>query len=154
VGVAALSGLGQQLVAQLALLLAAVFYAGAAIFGRNFQGLDPMLPATGSLLCGAIVLIPLSLVVVRPWTLAPSARSVAALACLAVFSTALALTIYFRLLQTIGSVSTTSQAYLRVPIGVGIGVVFLGETLAPTTWVGLGCVVVGVAAMTIPTPKK
>jgi drug/metabolite transporter (DMT)-like permease len=149
VGVQALSGLGQQLLAQLTLVFAAVCYAGAAIFGRNFQGLDPMLPATGSLLCGALMLVPLSLVIDQPWTLAPSARSVAALVCLAVFSTALALTIYFRLLQTLGSVNTTSQAYLRVPIGVGIGVVFLGETLASTTWVGLGCVVVGVAVMTL-----
>ena len=89
VGVQALSGVGQQLVAQLAIVFATVCYAGAAIFGQNFQGLDPMLPATGSLLCGAVVLIPLSLVVDQPWTLAPSARSVAALVCLAVLSTAL-----------------------------------------------------------------
>ena len=154
VGMQALSGVGQQLTAQLAIVFATVCYAGAAIFGRNFQGLDPMLPATGSLLCGAIVLIPLSLMVDHRWTLSPSIRSIVALVCLAVFSTALAFTIYFRLIQTLGSVSTTSQAYLRVPIGVAIGVVFLGESLAPTTWVGLGCVVVGVAAMTIPVRQR
>jgi drug/metabolite transporter (DMT)-like permease len=39
---------------------------------------------------------------------------------------------------------------LRVPIGVALGVVFLGESLSPTVWIGLGCVVIGVAAMTIP----
>jgi drug/metabolite transporter (DMT)-like permease len=38
---------------------------------------------------------------------------------------------------------------LRVPIGVALGVVFLGETLPSTAWLGLGCVVFGVAAMTI-----
>ena len=43
------------------------------------------------------------------------------------FSTALAFVIYFRLIQTLGSVGTTAQAYLRVPIGVAVGVVFLGE---------------------------
>ena len=149
VGVQALSGIGQQLAAELAIVAATICYAGAAIFGRNFQGLDPMLPATGSLLCGAIVLIPISVVVDRPWTIAPSSRSILALICLAVFSTALAFTIYFRLIRTLGSVGTTSQAYLRVPIGVAIGVVFLGETLAPTTWIGLVFVVAGVAAMTI-----
>jgi len=61
--------------------------------------------------------------------------------------------IYFRLIQTLGSVGTTAQAYLRVPIGVAIGVAFLGERLSPTAWVGLACVVAGVAAMTIP-PRK
>jgi drug/metabolite transporter (DMT)-like permease len=29
-------------------------------------------------------------------------------------------------------------------------VMWLGETLTPTAWIGLGCVVIGVAAMTIP----
>jgi hypothetical protein len=29
----------------------------------------------------------------------------------------------------------------------------LGETLSSTAWVGLGCVVIGVAAMTIPARK-
>ena len=150
VGVQALSGIGQQTVAQLAIVAATVCYAGAAIFGRRFKGLDPMLPATGSLVCGAIVLIPIGLVVDQPWALAPSSRSVAALICLSVFSTALAFTIYFRLIQTLGPVGTTSQAYLRVPIGVAIGVAFLGESLAPTTIVGLVCVIAGVAAMTLP----
>ena len=150
VGVGALSGFAHQLIAELAIVAATVCYAGAAIFGRNFERIDPLLPAAGSLICGALVLVPLSLVVDQPWTLAPSARSIAALVCLAVFSTALAFTIYFRLIRTLGPVGTTSQAYLRVPIGVAIGVVFLGETLAPTTWIGFVCVIAGVAAMTLP----
>ena len=153
VGVEALHGLGDQLVAQIVAVLAAICYAGAAIFGRGFKGLDPMAPAAGSLLCGAAILIPLSLVVDRPWTLAPSAGSMLALLVLAVFSTALAFVIYFRLVQTLGSVGTTAQAYLRVPIGVAVGVVYLGESLTATAWSGLACVVLGVAAMTIPARK-
>jgi drug/metabolite transporter (DMT)-like permease len=150
VGMQALAGLGEQLVAQIVLLLAAVCYAGAAIFGRAFKNLDPMAPAAGSLLCGAAILIPLSLVVDRPWTLAPSMNSLLALLGLAVFSTAFAFVIYFRLIQTLGSIGATAQAYLRVPIGVAASVVFLGEQLSSTAWIGLACVVVGVAAMTIP----
>jgi drug/metabolite transporter (DMT)-like permease len=150
VGVQALGGLGEQFAAQIAVVVATICYAGAAIFSRGFKGLDPMAPAAGSLLCGAAILVPLSLVVDRPWTLAPSPSSMLALLGLAVFSTALAFVIYFRLIQTLGSVGTTAQAYLRVPIGVALGVLFLGESLTPTAWIGLGCVVIGVAAMTIP----
>jgi drug/metabolite transporter (DMT)-like permease len=153
VGVQALSGLGEQLAAQIATVLATICYAGAAIFGRGFKGLDPMAPAAGSMICGAAILIPIGLVVDRPWTLAPSMSSMLALLGLSVFSTALAFVIYFRLIQTLGSVGTTAQAYLRVPIGVALGVVFLGESPSPTAWVGLGCVVIGVAAMTIPARK-
>ena len=153
VGVQAFGGLGEQLAAQIATVVATICYAGGAIFSRGFKGLDPMAPAAGSLLCGAAVLVPVSLVVDRPWTLAPSMSSVLALLALAVFSTAMAFVLYFRLIQTLGSVGTTSQAYLRVPIGVALGVIFLGETLSPTVWIGLGCVVFGVAAMTIPARK-
>ena len=153
VGVQALSGLGEQLVAEIAVVVAAICYAGAAIFSRGFKGLDPMAPAAGSLLSGAAVLIPVSLVVDRPWTLAPSMSSILALIGLAVFSTAFAFVIYFRLIQTLGSVSTTAQSYLRVPIGVALGVLFLGESLTETAWVGLACVFIGVAAMTIPARK-
>lgn len=150
VGVQALGGLGHALWAQLAIVAATVCYAGAAIFGRSFKGLDPIMPAAGSMLCGAVVLIPLSLMTERPWTLHPSQESILALLGLSVFSTALAFVIYFRLVQTLGSVGTTAQAYLRVPIGVTIGVVFLGEGLTTTAWIGLICVIAGVAAMTIP----
>jgi drug/metabolite transporter (DMT)-like permease len=153
VGVQALSGFGAELTAQIVMVLAAVCYAGAAILGRGFRDLDPMVPAAGSLLCGAAMLIPVSLALERPWTLQPSTSSMLALLGLAVFSTALAFVIYFRLIRTLGSVGTTAQAYLRVPIGVAVGVVFLGEQLSSTAWIGLACVVIGVAAMTIPARK-
>ena len=153
VGVQALSGLGEQLTAQIVIVLAAICYAGAAIFSRGFKNLDPIAPAAGSLISGAAILIPMSLVIDRPWTITPSTGSLLALLGLAVFSTAFAFVIYFRLIQTVGSVGTTAQAYLRVPIGVALGVVFLGESLTSTAWVGLACVVVGVAAMTIPARK-
>ena len=150
VGTEALGGPGHQLWAQLAVIAATVSYAGAAIFGRNFRGLDPMVPAAGSMICGAAILIPLSLFFDRPWTLTPSTASILALFGLSVFSTALAFSIFFRLIHTLGSVGTTSQAYLRVPIGVGIGAVLLGESLEPAAWLGMAFVVAGVAAMTIP----
>jgi drug/metabolite transporter (DMT)-like permease len=153
VGVQALDGVGEELLAQLAIIAATVCYAGAAIFGRGFKGLDPIMPAAGSMVCGAAILVPISLVVDKPWTLAPSTASIAAVLGLSVVSTALAFVIYFRLIHTLGSVGTTAQAYLRVPIGVAIGVLFLGETLSATAWAGLARVILGVAAMTIPERK-
>ena len=111
VGVEALAGLGVQLTAEIATVTATICYAGGAIFSRSFRDLDPMAPAAGSLLCGAAILVPASLVIDRPWTLAPSTGSLLALVGLAVFSTALAFVIYFRLITTLGSVGTTAQAY-------------------------------------------
>jgi drug/metabolite transporter (DMT)-like permease len=150
VGTSAFDGLGTQVIPQLAIVAATVCYAGAAIYGRSFKGLSPAVPAAGSLIAGALVLVPVSMAVDRPWTVHPSMHSLFALVALALFSTALALVIYFRLVQTLGSVGTTAQAYLRVPIGVLMGMGFLGESLSRSAWLGLACVVAGVVAMTVP----
>ncbi|MBZ6074740.1 DMT family transporter [Microvirga puerhi] len=150
VGMQAFQQVGQELLGQLAVVLATICYAGAAIFGRNFKGLDPMAPAAGSLISGALILIPVSLIVDQPWTLSPSIRSVGALIGLAVFSTAFAFVLYFRLIQTLGSVGATAQAYLRAPIGVAIGAYFLGERLDASAWIGLVCILIGVSLMTLP----
>ncbi|KFC65241.1 DMT superfamily permease [Bosea sp. LC85] len=153
VGMQALGGFGSELVAQLAIVLATVCYACAALFGRNFTGFDPLIPAAGSLICGAALLTPVALVVDRPWTLNPSQDSLIALLALAAVSTALAFAIYFRLIRTLGPVGTTAVSYLRVPVGVAIGIVFLGERLSPTAWAGLTLVILGVIAMTLPERK-
>jgi len=150
VGVEALSGIGKALIADLALIAATLCFAGAAIFGRGFGSLDPMVPAAGSMLCGSMVLVPISLVAERPWTIVPSTTSVMALIALSVLSTAFAFVLYFRLVRTLGSVGVTAQAYLRVPVGVAIGIAFLGENLGPSALIGLAGVIAGVAAMIVP----
>jgi len=150
VGHQALTHVGQEFFAQIAVVLATICYAGAAIFGKTFKTLDPMAPAAGSLLTGAAILIPVSLAVDHPWTLAPSGASVLALIGLAVFSTSMAFVIYFRLIRTLGSLGTTAQGYLRAPIGVAIGAYVLGERLDLSALLGLACILIGVALMTIP----
>ncbi|MCB8819751.1 DMT family transporter [Microvirga rosea] len=154
VGTQAINHVGQELFGQLAVVLATVCYAGAAIFGRNFKNLDPMVPAAGSLVSGAAILIPVSLLVDQPWTLSPSGTSIGALIGLSVFSTSLAFVLYFRLIHTLGSVGTTAQGYLRAPIGVAIGAYVLGERLDPSAWIGLLCILAGVALMTLPGRKS
>jgi drug/metabolite transporter (DMT)-like permease len=77
-------------------------------------------------------------------------RSLLATAGLTVFSTVAAFIVYFRLLATVGSIGTTAQAYLRILVGVGLGVVLLGEKLPASLVTGIVLVVAGVVAMTMP----
>ncbi len=153
VGTSVLSGLGDQLLPQLALVLASVCYATSAIYGRTFRHMGQFVPATGALTIGGIVLTPVALLLEQPWNMSPSIESIASLIIVALVGTAGGNLIYFRLLGTIGSLATTSQSYLRVPIGVLIGMLVLGERLSPPAMLGLACVVAGVAAMTIPKGK-
>jgi len=149
-GADALAGIGQMVYAQLAILLGAVMYAGAAIYGKNLSHLPATVTACATMMWASLVLIPASIVLDQPWSLQPSSQSLAAALALAVFCTGIALMIYFRLLHTLGSIGTASQAYLRAGIGVGLGVIFLGEQITLVLGIGLFAAVLGVAAINYP----
>ena len=153
IGIDALRGIGKHTVAEVACVLGSVAYAIAAIVGRRFGSLSPLVPAAGSTLVAAAIMIPLALAFEQPWTLQPSMRSLVAAAGLTVFSTVAALIVYFRLLATVGSIGTTAQAYLRILVGVGFGVLLLGESLPPSLIAGIVLVVGGVIAMTMPARR-
>ncbi|MGO1120002.1 DMT family transporter [Rhodovibrionaceae bacterium A322] len=153
VGVEALDGLGQQVAGQLAALAGAFLYACAAINGKKFSHISATATAAGTLLWATVVLLPLALVLDQPWTLRPSATALGATLMLSIFSTAVALLIYFRLLRSLGSLGTASQAYLRVAVGLALGMVVLGEQLSLTVWIGLLAAMIGVAALNMPHAK-
>jgi len=145
-GVALLAGLGNAHVAGtsalavLAVLGASLCYALGAIHGHRFAHLSAFVTASGSLLMGSLFMIPLSLAIDRPWTLAPTPRATLAVLSLAVFSTAGGSLLFFRLLKTLGSLATTSNAYLRALVSVLLGVTLLDEPL--TIGIGAGGVLV------------
>ena len=147
IGTDALAGLGDQTLAQLAITAASVCYAIAAIYGRRFADLHPMIPAASTLICACVVLVPVSLVAEQPWHATPSAASIYALIVLAVFSTALALILYFRILNALGSMGVASNSYLRAGVSVLLGVLFLGEHLSPAAAGGLALIVIGVVTI-------
>jgi drug/metabolite transporter (DMT)-like permease len=146
-GVDSLQGLGSETLAQLAVTGASVSYALAALYGRRFAGQPAIVTAARAMAMAALLMLPLACALDRPWELAPSAEGLAAVVLLAVFSTALAMIIFFRLLRTIGSLGTTSGSYLRAGFSVLLGVGLLGE---PVTWslaAGLALILAGVAAV-------
>jgi drug/metabolite transporter (DMT)-like permease len=154
VGLDALGGVGTKTLAELACVAGAFSYAIAGVIGVRFAKVTPLVPAAGTTLIAAVVMIPLALAVEHPWTSQPSLPSMLALAASAVFSTGLAMVIYFRLLATVGSIAMSSQAYLRIFVGVGLGIVFLGERPTTSALIGLCLVVLGVVAMTLPARRS
>jgi drug/metabolite transporter (DMT)-like permease len=155
VGVDALRGLGTHTVAELACVVGSLAYGIAAILGRRYDDVSPLFPAAGTVLIATFVMIPVA--IVFDWTgpvlPQPSMTSIVALVASGIFSTAFGFIVYFRLLGTIGAIGTSAQAYLRIGIGVAIGVIFLGETLRPEAWIGLLLVVAAVIAMVKPSPR-
>src|SRR5215212_5279167 len=70
IGPTLLSSLGTSALAQLACVTASLSYALAAVWARRFrrQGLSPMAVTTGQLSAGALIMLPMSLIVDKPWT--------------------------------------------------------------------------------------
>lgn len=154
VGVDVVNGLGRQVAGQLAALTGALLYACAAIYGKKFSDLPAAVTAAAIMIWASVWLLPLSLIIDRPWTLRPSFAAIMAAAGLALLSTGIALTIYFRLLKTLGSMGVASQAYLRAGVGVILGVVILGETMTPIIGLGLLAAILGVALINIPVRER
>ena len=150
IGPAALTGIGTDVVAQGAVLLAAISYAFAGVYGRRFRqlGVPPLLAATGQVTASTLVLAPIALVVDQPWTLAaPSLVAWSAVIGLAALSTALAYALYFRILATAGATNLLLVTFLIPLSATGLGALFLGERLDPRHLLGLTLIGAGLAAI-------
>ena len=153
IGLDALGGLGREIYAEIAILLATISFACATIFGLRLSGYDPTVIAAGSLLFGGLVLLPFAILVEHPWTLHPTAEALAATAAMGIFSSALGLMLFYMCLTRLGTLTTNAQGYLRIPIGVALSVILLGEPVPSNLALGLVLVMAGVAAMTIPADR-
>ena len=148
VGPHALAGLGVAVVAQLAVLAAALSYAFAGIYGRRFRGQNPLITATGQLVATTVVMTPIALAVDQPWNIASlEITTYGAIVGLALVSTAPAYWIYFRILASAGATNLLLVTLLMPGIAILLGVVFLRETIAVAEIAGVALIAVGLAAI-------
>ncbi|MEE8436375.1 MAG: DMT family transporter [bacterium] len=150
VGPAAVVGLGNHLWGQMAVLGATVSYALAGIFGRRFTriGVPPIQAATGQLTASVLLLAPVAALVERPWLLpVPDWPVWQAIATMALFSTALAYVVYFRILATAGATNLMLVTLLMPVIALLLGGFLLGERLEASHFAGMALIGFGLAAI-------
>jgi drug/metabolite transporter (DMT)-like permease len=150
IGPSLLSNLGTSGLAELACVAAALSYALAAVWARRFRrlGISPFGVTTGQLTAGALMMLPMSMFVDKPWTHAfPPMSAVAAITALALLCTALGYVLYFRLIDHAGATNALLVTLLVPPVAILLGGLFLGETLAPQDFGGLALIALGLAAI-------
>lgn len=150
IGPDATRGLGGHLGAQVMILGGALSYAFAGIFGRRFKamGVAPMVTATGQVVASSVILLPMVLLVDRPWTLPmPGWDAIAALIGVAAISTAFAYLLYFRLLASAGATNLLLVTFLIPVSAILLGVLFLSETLLPRHLIGMALIGLGLSAI-------
>jgi drug/metabolite transporter (DMT)-like permease len=150
VGPEAMKGLSNNLLAQLACIVSTIFYSFAAIYGRRLSQteLTPMAVATGQTMAAALMMVPIVAVMDQPWAMAaPRLDSTLAGITLAIFSTALAYTLYFRLIDRSGASNAQLVAFLMPILAVILGIAFLGESLSGGQIAGAGLIAVGLVIL-------
>jgi len=133
VGPEAMFGQPANLFGMVLILGAACSYGFSALWGRRFKETPPLVTATSQLICSTAILLPLALVIDRPWALLalPKTSAILAVIGLAFLSTALAYIVFFRIMAISGPTNTMLVTLLIPVSAIAFGTVFLGEVLLP-----------------------
>jgi drug/metabolite transporter (DMT)-like permease len=146
VGPGALSG-GGAIWGELAVITASCSYGFGGVYSRRFRDMSPLQAATGQMTGATVLLIPLSLLIDRPWTLAmPQLDVWAAWLAIALVNTALAYVLYYRMIANVGATYMSLVTLLIPPIALLLGAVFLGESVTLQALAGMAIIVLGLAA--------
>mgnify|MGYP003706151467 CR=1 FL=1 len=150
IGGEAVASLGTDVIAQVAILGAAISYSFAGIFGRRFRamGISPIATATGQVTASSLMLLPIMLMVDQPWTLPmPGIDIILSLVALAGLSTALAYILYFKILETAGATNLMLVTFLVPVSAIFLGIGFLNEVLELRHIIGIALIGAGLAAI-------
>ncbi|MCG8335034.1 MAG: DMT family transporter [Proteobacteria bacterium] len=143
IGINSLRSFGIEVFGQIAVLGAAFSYACAAIYGRRFKGLSPLVIATGMLCGSTLMMTPMALFIDQPWNLSPGIFTITAIIGLAAISTSLAYIIYFKVLSTAGPTNLLLVTFLIPLNAILLGVLFLEERLEWNALMGMGLIFAG-----------
>lgn len=150
IGAEFLDEIGTAAAAQIACLVATLCHASASVFARRFDrmGVPPAMVATGQVTAASLVLLPIVLIFEPPWAAGSiSLQSWAALSLLAIICTALAYMLYFKLLASAGATNSLLVTFLVPITAILLGILVLGETLAPRHVAGMALIAAGLAAI-------
>lgn len=148
VGPGALSGIGQDLPSQAAILGAALCYSMTTIYVRRFARRPALEMAAGSMIVAALSLTALAFALGgQPGGIEPTATSLGAILYLGLLSTALANLIYFHLVPRLGA-ARMSQVNFGVPVvGACLGIFVLAEPMTSQRLIAL--VVISTAVLLV-----
>ena len=131
-------------VGTLAVVLSSISYASGGVYGQlQVRGTRGPVLAAGSMIAGAIVLLPFALA--DPPVTAPGATAVAALTALILLPTVLGQLLLFRMLRLFGSRRMSLVTYLMPGFALVYGALLLDEPITAAALAGLALILGGVA---------
>jgi len=130
----------------IAVTVASASYGVAIVYGRNHvRGLPPLVAPASQLSLATLYMLPIALIVDRPWQLAaPSPAAAGSLVALGILGTGMAFIVYYRLLETASATYLSMVTYVIPIFGVILGVLVLGEQLTWHSLAGFALILLGV----------
>lgn len=144
VGIEALQNFDLRSLAQMAVLLAGLSYSIAGVWAKlRLSGQKPEMNALGMLLCSTVIMCPLALYIDGTPQFDLQISTWSALLALAIICTSLSYLLYFNILNRAGSGNLMLVTLLIPPFAITLGVLVLGESLAPISLVGFAFIALG-----------
>jgi len=139
------TSLGDEVLRQTAILIAAISYALNAIITRKLTTLPKYSMVAALMVAASVLMVPASLLIDQPWGLSVNRGSLAALVMLAVGSTAIATLLILTIIERCGA-TFLSQINFMVPLfGVLFGALLLSERLSVNAYIALAIIMVALA---------
>ena len=144
IGLDAMRSFDIQSLAPLAVLLAGLSYSLAGVWAKlRLSGQAPEMNALGMIMGSSLLLIPTALWLDGPPSLDLMASTWTALLVLATLCTSVPYLLYFNILKRAGSGNLMLVTLLIPPIAIGLGVIFLKESLQGTALMGFALIALG-----------
>ena len=148
IGPEALTGFDLRSAAQLAILGGTLSYGLAASWARLRLGpLPPQVAAAGMLTGSTVILLPAALIIDGPVQFALQPVTWAAIAYFALFATAGAYLLYYRVLAMAGSGNLLLVTLIIPPVAVIAGALVLNERLHATAYLGFALLALGLLTL-------
>lgn len=139
------TSLGDEVLRQTAILIAAISYALNAIITRKLTTLPKYSMVAALMVAASVLMVPASLLIDQPWGLSVNRGSLAALVMLAVGSTAIATLLILTIIERCGA-TFLSQINFMVPLfGVLFGALLLSERLSVNAYIALAIIMAALA---------
>jgi drug/metabolite transporter (DMT)-like permease len=117
-------------IGMLCILGGTLSYALSALWMRRLRHIPPLVSSAAQLTCSSVMLLPMAAAIDQFWLLPmPSAPAMLAVLALALFSTALAYIVFFRISGTAGPANVMLVTLLIPVTATILGVLVLGEAL-------------------------
>jgi drug/metabolite transporter (DMT)-like permease len=145
-GPAAFAGAGGELPGILLCLGACLSYGISAVWARRLRGvgLQPLAVAAGQCSSSTLMMLPLALLLDRPWALAaPPPEAIAALVAFGLFSTGLAYALFYAIMARAGATNAMLVTLLVPVTALLLGTLVLGEQLAIRHFAGMAVIGLG-----------